>query len=72
MINSSANGMQTAFKNSRPNEDKLVYSISVSDKELVPRYDAGTESSFKIAGMFPNDARVKNTAPGGTILKAEY
>ena len=47
MINSSANGMQTAFKNSRPNEDKLVYSISVSDKELVPRYDAGTESSFK-------------------------
>ena len=42
-INSSANGMQTAFKYSRSNEDKLVYSISVSDKELVPRYDADTK-----------------------------
>ena len=46
-INSSAQGKQIASKYSRSNEDKLVYSISVSDKELVPRYDAGTESSFK-------------------------
>jgi len=42
-VNSTANGKQTAFKYSRSNEDKLVYSISVSDKELVPRYDADTK-----------------------------
>ncbi len=42
-IKSSANGKQTASKYSRSNEDKLVYSISVSDKELVPRYDADTK-----------------------------
>lgn len=42
-INSSANGKQIAFKYSRSNEDKLIYSIAVSDKELVPRYDADTK-----------------------------
>ena len=42
-IYSSADGKQTAVKYSRSNEDKLVYSISVSDKELVPRYDSDTK-----------------------------
>jgi hypothetical protein len=42
-ISSSANGKQIASKYSRSNEDKLAYSISVSDKELVPRYDADTK-----------------------------
>jgi hypothetical protein len=42
-IKSSANGKQIASKYSRSNEDKLVYSISVSDKELVPRYDSDTK-----------------------------
>ncbi|MEI6049668.1 MAG: hypothetical protein WCS03_12265 [Bacteroidota bacterium] len=42
-INSSAKGKQIAFKYCRSNEDKLIYSISVSDKELVPRYDSDTK-----------------------------
>ncbi len=42
-INSTSEGKQTAVKFSRNNDDKLVYSISVSDDELKPRYDADTK-----------------------------
>lgn len=42
-INSTVPGKQIASKYSRSNENKLEYSIAVSDQELVPRYDPGTK-----------------------------
>lgn len=42
-ISTSVIGKQIASKYCRSGEDKLVYSISVSDQELVPRYDADTK-----------------------------
>jgi hypothetical protein len=33
---------QVAMKYSRTNDDKLSYSITVSDKEMIPRFDSGT------------------------------
>ena len=41
-ITTSAPGKQVAMKYSRTNKDKLGYSISLSEKELQPRYDSGT------------------------------
>lgn len=38
----NAPGEQVAMKYSRAGDDKLAYSISVSQKEMVPRYDSGT------------------------------
>lgn len=38
----NAPGKQIAMKYSRTDNDKLNYSIAVSQKEMVPRYDSGT------------------------------
>lgn len=42
-IKVSADGKQIASRFSRSADDQLVYAISVSDAELVPRYDADTQ-----------------------------
>ncbi|MDE3182101.1 MAG: hypothetical protein KGM16_01670 [Bacteroidota bacterium] len=41
-ISVEAPGQQVAMKYTRSNDDKLAYSIAVSQKEMVPRYDSGT------------------------------
>jgi hypothetical protein len=41
-ISVEAPGQQVAMKYTRTNDDKLAYSIAVSQKEMVPRYDSGT------------------------------
>jgi hypothetical protein len=41
-VSVGAPGKEVAMKYSRTNEDKLAYSISVSDKEMLPRFDSGT------------------------------
>ncbi|MDR3627838.1 MAG: hypothetical protein P4L45_13435 [Ignavibacteriaceae bacterium] len=41
-ISASSPGKQVAVKFSRSNEDKLVYNVTVSDKEMVLRYDEDT------------------------------
>jgi hypothetical protein len=41
-ISADAPGKQVAMKYSRTNDDKLAYSITVSDKEMIPRFDSGT------------------------------
>ena len=38
----NAPGKQVAMKYSRTDDDKLNYSIAVSQKEMLPRYDSGT------------------------------
>ncbi len=38
----NAPGKQVAMKYSRTDDDKLDYSIAVSQKEMLPRYDSGT------------------------------
>jgi len=38
----NAPGKQVAMKYSRTGDDKLDYSIAVSQKEMLPRYDSGT------------------------------
>ncbi len=38
----NAPGEQVAMKYSRTEDDKLAYSIAVSQKEMLPRYDSGT------------------------------
>ncbi|HUZ61885.1 MAG TPA: hypothetical protein VMU83_24115 [Hanamia sp.] len=38
----NAPGNQVAMKYSRTNDDKLAYSIAISQKEMLPRYDSGT------------------------------
>ncbi|HET7118021.1 MAG TPA: hypothetical protein VFI29_16105 [Hanamia sp.] len=38
----NAPGKQVAMKYSRTNDDKLAYSIAISQKEMLPRYDSGT------------------------------
>lgn len=42
MVAVDAPGKQVAMKYSRSNDDKLAYSIAVSDKEMIPRFDSGT------------------------------
>lgn len=37
-----APGKQVAMKYSRTNNDQLAYGVTVSDQEMIPRYDAGT------------------------------
>jgi hypothetical protein len=49
-ITVDAPGKNVAMKYSRTNEDKLAYTISVSDKELLPKYDAGTNRRRFIRG----------------------
>jgi hypothetical protein len=39
----NAPGKQVAMKYSRAGDDKLDYSIAVSQKEMLPRYDSGTQ-----------------------------
>ncbi|HSN09711.1 MAG TPA: hypothetical protein VLS85_11780, partial [Hanamia sp.] len=41
-ISVEAPGQQVAMKYTRTNDDKLAYSIAVSQKEMIPRYDSGT------------------------------
>jgi len=41
-ISVGAPGNQVAMKYTRTNDDKLDYSIAISAKEMVPRYDSGT------------------------------
>lgn len=41
-ISVNAKGKQVAMKYSRTNEDKLSYAITVSEKEMIPRFDSGT------------------------------
>ena len=41
-ISVDAPGKQVAMKYTRTNDDKLAYSIAVSQKEMLPRYDSGT------------------------------
>ncbi len=41
-ISVDAPGKQVAMKYTRTNEDRLAYSITVSEKEMIPRYDSGT------------------------------
>lgn len=41
-ISVDAPGRQLAMKYTRTNDDKLAYSIAISAKEMVPRYDSGT------------------------------
>jgi hypothetical protein len=38
----NAPGKKVAMKYSRTNDDKLDYSIAISEKEMLPRYDSGT------------------------------
>ncbi len=38
----NAPGKEVAMKYSRTNDDKLAYTVSVSDKEMIPRFDSGT------------------------------
>lgn len=42
----SIHGKQVAMKYSRSNDDKLIYNISVSDSELICRYEAEKRSRF--------------------------
>ncbi len=41
-ISSTTPGKQIAGRYTRSSEDKLVYEITVSDHEMIPRYDEGT------------------------------
>jgi hypothetical protein len=41
-VSVNAPGKQVAMKYSRAGDDKLDYSIAVSQKEMLPRYDSGT------------------------------
>ncbi|HUS02869.1 MAG TPA: hypothetical protein VMY77_14125 [Chitinophagaceae bacterium] len=41
-ISVAAPGQQVAMKYSRSNDDKLLYGISISGKEMIPRFDSGT------------------------------
>jgi len=41
-VSVDAPGKQVAMKYSRTNEDKLAYGITVADKEMIPRFDSGT------------------------------
>ena len=66
-IITSAQGMQIAARFSRSMDDQLVYSISVSDAELVPRYMAAEKAGCMterkvplITGMAPGmDSKVR-------------
>lgn len=42
MVAVDAPGKQVSMKYSRTNDDKLAYSVAVSDKEMVPRFDSST------------------------------
>jgi len=41
-VSVNAPGKHVAMKYTRTDDDKLAYSISVSEKEMIPRYDSGT------------------------------
>jgi len=42
-ISVEAPGKEVAMKYTRTNDDELAYSIAVSQKEMLPRYDSGTQ-----------------------------
>jgi len=45
-VSVSAPGKKVAMKYSRSGDDRLVYNITVSDKEMTPRYEAEKRSRF--------------------------
>lgn len=45
-----APGKEVAMKYTRTNADKLAYGITVADKEMLPRYDSGTNRKRFIRG----------------------
>ncbi len=49
-IEVDAPGKKVAMKYSRTNADKLDYSIAISEKEMLPRYDSGTHRRRFIRG----------------------
>lgn len=49
-ITVAAPGKNVAMKYSRTNQDKLAYTISVSNKELIPKQDSGTNRRRFIRG----------------------
>ncbi|HZX58180.1 MAG TPA: hypothetical protein VFE54_05625, partial [Mucilaginibacter sp.] len=59
-----APGKNVAMKYSRTNDDKLAYSISTSDKELLPKLDSGTNRRRFVRGR--TDVWAPLTIPAGT------
>jgi len=50
-IDASSPGKQTASSFTRDAEDKLVYAVTVSDSEMIPRYDSDTHRRRFTRGM---------------------
>ncbi|TSD63326.1 hypothetical protein FFF34_017155 [Inquilinus sp. KBS0705] len=63
-ISVAAGGKNVAMKYSRTNDDKLAYTISVSNKELIPKQDSGTNRRRFIRGG--TDVWAPFTSPAGT------
>lgn len=49
-VSVDAPGKEVAMKYTRTNDDKLAYAITVADKEIIPRYDSGTNRKRFIRG----------------------
>jgi hypothetical protein len=49
-VSVEAPGRQVAMKYTRTADDRLAYGITVSDKEMIPRYDSGTNRRRFIRG----------------------
>jgi hypothetical protein len=62
-ITVSAPGKNVAMKYSRTNDDKLAYTISISDKELLPKLDSGTNRRRFVRGR--TDVWAPYTIPAG-------
>jgi len=50
-INASSPGKKIASSFTRDKNDQLVYDVAVSDKEMIPRYDSGTNRRRFTRGM---------------------
>jgi len=66
-IIASSPGKQTATSFTRDKTDKLVYDIAVSDKEMIPRYDSGTQRRRFTRGM--TDVWSAYEIPKGKVLQ---
>ncbi|MGZ3778396.1 MAG: alpha-L-rhamnosidase-related protein, partial [Mucilaginibacter sp.] len=66
-ITVDAPGKNVAMKYSRTNEDKLAYTISTSDKELLPRTDSGTNRRRFVRGR--TDVWAPFAIPSGTSIQ---
>ncbi|MDB5193842.1 MAG: hypothetical protein JWQ96_3405 [Segetibacter sp.] len=49
-VSVDAPGKEVAMKYTRTNDDKLAYTVTVTDKEIIPRYDSGTNRKRFIRG----------------------